>query len=287
MDAPASNAAPGGASAPQLGTAEYDAAMAAKGASVPTTSFSTDGFSATKVNDPAPVPPNEETPEVPQDRPQWLPEKFKSPEEMAASYAELEKRLSGQQPPKADDATPPKTDDAPKSETPELPSGLNFDDFSSEYETNGGLSDASYEKLAKAGINRDMVDAYIAGQELRAQQYMDVGYQAVGGQEQYQTMVEWAKSNLSKPEIAAFNNQVATGDAATLKLAVAGLQSKFVAANGQQPTGLLMGNAGTLQTTGAFMSRAEVTEAMSDPRYQRDPAYRAKVMDRLAKSSVF
>ena len=35
-----------------------------------------------------------------------------------------------------------------------------------------------------------------------------------------------------------------------------------------------------------FQSVAQVTEAMNDPRYQKDPAFRKEVEDKLARSSV-
>ena len=35
-----------------------------------------------------------------------------------------------------------------------------------------------------------------------------------------------------------------------------------------------------------FQSQAEVVEAMSDPRYDRDPAFRQKVMKKLERSNV-
>ena len=36
----------------------------------------------------------------------------------------------------------------------------------------------------------------------------------------------------------------------------------------------------------AFRSIAQVTQAMNDPRYEKDPAYRKDVTDRLAKSTI-
>ena len=41
--------------------------------------------------------------EVQQDRPEWLPEKFKSPEDLAKSYTELEKKVSGSKAPESYD----------------------------------------------------------------------------------------------------------------------------------------------------------------------------------------
>jgi len=36
----------------------------------------------------------------------------------------------------------------------------------------------------------------------------------------------------------------------------------------------------------AFESVRQVTDAMQDPRYDKDPAYRKKVTDKLARSTV-
>ena len=39
-------------------------------------------------------------------------------------------------------------------------------------------------------------------------------------------------------------------------------------------------------STDSFGSVAQVTEAMNDPRYSKDPAFRKEVEDKLARSSV-
>jgi hypothetical protein len=49
----------------------------------------------------------------------------------------------------------------------------------------------------------------------------------------------------------------------------------------------MQGGTGAVSTGGKFESTAELTAAMSDPRYAKDPAYRQTVADKLAKSSLF
>jgi hypothetical protein len=56
-------------------------------------------------------------------RPDWLPEKFTSPQDLAKSYAELEKKLSSPE----DNASETNMAEAPESETPE------FDKFATEF----------------------------------------------------------------------------------------------------------------------------------------------------------
>lgn len=220
--------------------------------------------------------------DAPEDRPQWLPEKFKSPEDMAKAYAELESKLGQPKP----DATP--SDKAP--EVPENPQkdlqdkGLDLNDFSKEFASKGELSQESYEKLAKAGYSKDIVDNYIAGQQARAVQFTAEIKSEVGGEEKYNEMITWAKGNLSPQEIDAYNTAMASG-ADQAKLAALGLAMKFTNAVGKEPTRMIGG--GKAAGEDVFESTQQVTEAMRDPRYRNDPAYRNKVQAKLNRSSVF
>jgi hypothetical protein len=53
--------------------------------------------------DTVPTAQEQQQGEVQQDRPEWLPEKFKSPEDLAKSYTELEKKVSGSKAPETYD----------------------------------------------------------------------------------------------------------------------------------------------------------------------------------------
>lgn len=219
----------------------------------------------------------------PSDRPDWLPEKFKSAEDMAKAYSELEAKLSG----KKEEA--PK--EAPKAELPEDPQkaladkGLQLDEFSAEFAKNGELSTESYEKLTKAGFPKDLVDQFIEGQKARAAQFETDIKTEVGGTERYSEMIEWAKANLSPAEIQAYNDAVTSGNADKAKLAALGLSAKFSKSIGKEPERMLGG--GKAGAVDAFESTQQVTEAMRDPRYKNDPAFRAKVQQKLARSNVF
>ena len=98
-------------------------------------------------------------------------------------------------------------------------------------------------------------------------------------------MIEWAKANMTPAEIAAYNAAVSSGNADQAKLAALGLSAKFSKAVGSDPQRLLGGQkAGS---DDVFESTAQVTEAMRDPRYAKDPAYRAKVQAKLSRSNIF
>jgi len=207
------------------------------------------------------------------ERPAWLPEKFKSAEDLAAAYGELEKKLSGKQ-------------DASATETSaNMESALNS--YADEYSRSGALSEKSYGELAKLGMPKKVVDAYIAGQQAIGAKLQNDVYGAAGGKDAYIEMIQWASSSLSKGEIAAYNEAISSGDTAKMTLAVRGLSASFAASGGVvSPKVRIEGKAGA-QSVQPFRSRAELTEAMSSPKYKRDPAYRADVEARLAKSNIF
>lgn len=234
------------------------------------------------------ITPPEGTEGTPQeDRPQWLPEKFKSPEDMAKAYSELEAKLGAPKAPV----------EAPKAETPPpaeatiadaekalAPAGLNLQEFNAEFAQKGELSPESYDKLLKAGYDKAIVDQFIEGQKARATQFEGAIMTEVGGSDRYTEMVTWAKANLSPAEIDAYNSAVSTGNPESAKLAALGLNAKFTQAVGSEPK-LIGGQKAS--TSEGFESTAQVTEAMRDPRYKNDPAYRNKVQAKLAASSVF
>jgi hypothetical protein len=109
-------------------------------------------------------------------------------------------------------------------------------------------------------------------------------YNLVGGAEQYQDLVMWAADNLPADEIDAFNSTMGSRDTNMIKLAIQGLNARY---RSEAEPSLLRGQTGSVSSGGKFDSNAELTAAMRDPRYDKDPAYRQQVADKLAKSSLF
>lgn len=218
---------------------------------------------------------------VTQSKPEGLPEKFNSVEDLAKSYQELEKKLG-------DNTEAPKTD-APKNdldiaEKAVESAGLNMENLSSEYAEKGELDAKSYEALEKAGIPKEYVNQFIEGQKAVADQQTTSIKDIVGGADAYTEMSEWAAENMSEQEKTAYNTAVNSKDIETAKLAVVGLKAKFENANGNEPS-LVEGKA-TITGQGGYKSWAEVTAAMGDDRYQKDPAYQNMVQEKLSKSDL-
>jgi hypothetical protein len=222
------------------------------------------------------------------DRPDWLPEKFKNAEQMAEAYGHLEKKLGGESVEEGvePEAAPEPTPQQEASDVREAVenAGVDFDSLQAEYNEQGQLSEDAYTKLTEAGFPQDLVNSWIQGQEALANNYQKAVYESVGGEQAYSDMINWAGDNLSDNEIAAFDRAVGSGDVDMVKLAVSGLQTQYQAAEGTDPS--LIGGQSSNSTGGNYSSWAEVTQAMSDPRYNSDPAYRQSVSTKIARSNI-
>lgn len=155
-----------------------------------------------------------------------------------------------------------------------------------EFDKNGRLSDDTYKALENAGFGRDVVDDFIAGQHARAQLIASESFSLAGGQESYQKMVQWAATGLSPADVQAFDKAVTGADPAARKQAIIALKAQYEAAVGKDPS-LVKGQVGNAGSVTPFASRAEVVQAMRDPRYTSDPAYRAEVARRVDAMETF
>lgn len=212
--------------------------------------------------------------------------KFKSQEELLTAYKELEKKLGGNKPepkqePKADDAQ--QSPDQKAAEDAVAKAGLDIDALANHYYENGSLSDDQYSALEKVGITRTIVDQYIRGVEAEAVQQQQAIMKEVGGEEAFKSMTAWAVTNMTAEQLAEYNQAVDSGDPTVVKAAVMGLAYKYQNEVGKTPN-LVGGNQnGGLS---GFESTAQLVEAMRDPRYDKDPAYRREVEQKLARSSI-
>src|SRR5210317_1201304 len=212
--------------------------------------------------------------ETQSERPEWLPEKFASPEDMAKAYGELEGKLSG-------------SEESTQSEPAVEPSdSFNaITEASNEFADSGQLSDETFKSLEDAGLPRDLVEAYIQGQQALAEAQAGQLYDSVGGQESYNAMAQWASENLDQASQDAFNQIVEGGSIEQAKVAVQGIYSQYRAATGGVEPKLAQGST-TGNTVTPFYSAKSLTEAMSDPRYKHDPGYQAEVHKRLSVSNI-
>lgn len=226
---------------------------------------------------------NPETkPEETSERPEWLDDRFKTPEDLAKSYAELEAKLRERQEKNEsqDDPDPNKDKDAPE------PSGNIMElvnDASKEYwENDGKMSDETYTKLEQSGFSRELVDSFAKGQAALQSQFTTNVQSAANGE--FEQMEKWAETNASDIDKATYLEAINSGNENLARMAVESMYSRYKGANPSQPnlvTGETSGNAGVKP----FLSMLEVSAAMDDPRYRKgDKAYHKEIDRRLAIS---
>lgn len=222
--------------------------------------------------------------EVKEDRPEWLPEKFKTPEDLSKAYSELESQFTKSRQAEAEQTTEQPTEQPTEDARQTVEdAGLDFDALQKEFADTGGLTDETYKSLADKGIPKEMVDSYVKGQQALASDYENELYSFAGGKETYSEMSAWAAENLSEGDINAYNNAINSGDSAQARLAIDGLVSRYKVNGGAEPS-LVGGRASA--SVDAYESMAQLTADMSNPLYAKDPAFRDKVQKKLSRSNV-
>jgi hypothetical protein len=218
-------------------------------------------------------------------KPTWLPDKFESPEDLAEAYSQLEQKLSsGDTPPPEEQEETPKRANVDEVSKALQTQGLDFAKYATEYAQQGELSDDSYNELAQGGMTAEVVDTWIAGQSAIANQITEKAYDSVGGQKEYNDLIEWAKTTLPENEIDAFNRAIENPNTDDVLFAIKSLQARKTIEVGETPT-LLQGDTGG-KGISTYKSVNQLTKAMNDPRYQNDPAYRDEVTQKLSQSSI-
>jgi len=183
-----------------------------------------------------------------QEQEQLLAGKYKSPEDLEKAYLELQSKLGV----KEDIQEEPEAEEQGEAE-PEEPEQKTEDDNSDE------ASELTQEDV---DFLRDMA----------------------GGKEGYNSMLQWASNNLEQKEIDMYDAVMERGDPNSVYFAVQALVARYNDATGSDGK-LLTGKGSDTQTPG-FRSQQELVAAMSDPRYESDPAYRSDVIQKLEQSEI-
>ena len=107
-------------------------------------------------------------------------------------------------------------------------------------------------------------------------------HEQAGGKDKFDRLTAWAKVNCSSDQINAYNEALNTGDQYIILNALKGIQYDYMMGNGFEPK--LTGGRAPAQDVQGFRSRFEVQQAMDNPRYQQDEAFRKDVERRIAVS---
>ena len=233
---------------------------------------------------------------------QMLAGKYKNAEELEKAYIELEKKLGsdGQEKETPEAEAETESEEVLQEESEEgskepSPAVALVTEASEEYYANDGkLSEETIEKFSSMS-SKDLVNAYMdivknnpQDQAAPAQDISDADINtiknSVGGDQQYDNIVKWADANLDDKATEAFDNVISSGNVQMIRLAVAGLKAQFDEANGYE--GRMLTGKAAKTSSDVFRSQPELVAAMSDPRYDMDPAYRQDVMEKLDRSDI-
>lgn len=244
---------------------------------------------------PAEAPPEakapEAKPEKKDERPGWLPEKFKSPEDLAKAYSELEKRL-GAKPPAA--TTPAPGEEAKPAEQANAAAPV-FSQESREaltkkwFETKGKLEDGDYGPFEKAGFSRDDVNLYFLGMESLSREATRARDEAAGGSQNFSRMMEWAKQSLPKPALEMIQKSIVSLNPEETAAGGSMLRAQYESVHGRVGKPLSASQAQNTSTSGVgFANEDEMYIAQEHPLYwDQSPAGRAyrKAFDEKLRAS--
>jgi len=218
--------------------------------------------------------------------------KYKNAEDLEKAYIELQKKLGDGEPKAEAEET---TEETSEEETVDDNPALSLINEASEefYKNDNQLSPETIEKFSQLD-SKQLINAYLEAyknnpqqeqqQEIDlAQNEIDRIHKAVGGESEYKKLTEWGSKNLTESEIQSFDKVVSTGDPNVIELAVAGLKAKYDNSNGYE--GRMLTGKNTTSSE-VYKSQAQLVQAMADPRYDNDPAYRADVIAKLEKSDL-
>ena len=235
---------------------------------------------------------------------QLLAGKYKNAEELEKAYVSLQQKLGE----KSDDNEEPSettdsTEEQPKDEKPsdDDTSDEELDTSEDSYalletlweesntdwteETNKKVSALSNEEIVNMHLayRSNVEENYIKSREMTQEEASEL-QDVVGGPEAYKSMVNWAGNNLTSEEVDMFDQAINRGDALSCFFAVRALQYRYEDATGRSGE-MVTGKAPSTKGD-TFRSQAEVVQAMSDDRYDKDPAYRNDIMKKLERSNV-
>lgn len=214
---------------------------------------------------------------------QLLAGKYKNAEELEKGYLELQQKLNTKE------EQPAQQEEQAEETEPEgtILDQL-WDEATSEkgeysQETLDELNKMSVEDLAQMHLDyrNSVQNAEPEGRDLSEADIKELKG-IVGGEKNYANMIDWAQKSLNEQEVKMFDAVMERGDPLAAFFAVRSLAYAYNDAIGYD--GNMVQGKAPRQSNDQFRSQQEVIAAMSDPRYENDPAYRRDIMEKLERS---
>lgn len=200
---------------------------------------------------------------------------------------ELEYRLQNKEPEKEPDI---QLTDEERQEAEAVPeyqaidivqrAGLNPEEMKAALDTTGDLPEEAYAALEKQGLRRDLVEFYVENLNYRKEAMQQEAMSYAGGENEWNSLAQWAGQNLEPQEVARYNEILDTPE---WKVAIDALRVRRDMSYGEPQ--LVGGNNAVAGSTFGYRSKAEMKADMGDPRYAADPAFRKDVMAKIASAT--
>ena len=229
---------------------------------------------------------------------QLLAGKYENAQQLEKAYIELQKKMGSNDEEQAEEGeaqeeVSEETDAPPMEITPAV---VAITEAADQFEKTGKLTDETLAKFSEMS-SQDVVNTYMemyqkaqdmappspAVVDLTDAQVNSI-QNSVGGEKGYHQLLDWATDNVSKDQMNSFDSIVNTNDANAIQLAINGLKAQYDNVNGYE--GRMLSGKAPQSSGDVFRSQAEVVQAMSDPRYDNDPAYRQDLIQKLDRSDV-
>ena len=209
--------------------------------------------------------------------------KFRDAEQLESAYLELQKKLGSST--DSEDDTEIIDDQSDAEQSSDFLDTLwaeAQDEFSEE--TLNELSEMDPKDLADMYLDyRDTVEQNTQSSDFSDEDITNL-QQSAGGPNEYKAMLGWAQDNLSQQEIDMYDSVMDRGDPQAAFFAVQALRYRYVDSVGSDGQ-MLTGRPAT-DSKDVFRSQAELVQAMSDSRYESDPAYRSDLLEKLDRSDL-
>jgi hypothetical protein len=97
-------------------------------------------------------------------------------------------------------------------------------------------------------------------------------------------MMGWAAQNVAEQEVNLFDAVMDQGNPLAAYFAVQSMALKYQDSSGRD--GQMVTGKAPKSSAPGFQSQQEMIQAMEDPRYNDDPAYRESIMQKLERSDI-
>jgi hypothetical protein len=238
---------------------------------------------------------------------QLLAGKYENAQQLEKAYIELQKKLGSED--TADTSEEEQSEESEESDEKEESDNKFPEEFkphleslksaTEEFQQNGKLSEETLDKFNEMS-SKELMQVYFSMYDAAKDAGVNVGeapgfdltesdvnkiQNSVGGESKYNQLLGWANENMPETSLKSFDRLIAKGDAGSIQMAIDGIKAQYDYANGYEGR-MLTGKPPKGGSDDVYRSQAEVVAAMSDPKYDIDPAYRQDVVDKLSRSDV-